>query len=149
MSNQNDRDHVSRSLSIDVVSPHLMSDKRSYRCEIGPSGLYLKEATGLAVGTELEVIFSCPNGEPEPLRLSCLVEQNPGQNRKYLRFKGLDEHKRERLECVIWPPWDGEDLFDGVIILASCYGAETLKDCLRLTNILSNLPHGIKSHRRP
>lgn len=145
MSPANDREFVSRSLSIDVMAPQMMSDKRSYRCEIGPGGFYLEEASALPTELELDVVFTCPDGEP--LRLSCVVEQQPGESRKYLRFMGLNEDEQERLECVIWPPWDGEDLFDGIMILAGVYGAESLKDCLRLTGILSSHPQGIRSRR--
>lgn len=55
-----------------------------------------------------------------------------------LKFNRLDEQKRRALEDAIWPKWDGEQLFEGLLIVAPHEDIVDLADWMRLTSLLCN-----------
>jgi hypothetical protein len=125
---------VSRRLDVSV---RRMGGGEAMQCrtyEVGLNGLFLDSAASLSKGQEVEVTFAAASDEP--LSLSCRVEATLGTN-AFLQFGTLTSHQRQRLEQVIWPPWDGSDLLDGLILMSDRYGATSLPEWLRLTGLLS------------
>ena len=46
--------------------------------------------------------------------------------------------KGRLLEDIIWPKWDGEQLFEGLLIVAPHEDIVDLADWMRLTSLLCN-----------
>lgn len=127
---------IVRRLDIELRCPSQPS-RRCYRtCEIYPEGIYVEGISALPANTEVEIVLTGPVGEP--LRLRCLAERSTDDDKRHLRFLELSGEQRTRLENILWPPWDGADLLDGLIIVAGRFGATSLEECLHLTNIVSN-----------
>ena len=55
-----------------------------------------------------------------------------------LKFDPLDEQRMRVLEEVIWPKWDGEQLFEGLLIVAPHTDIVDLAGWMRLTSLLCN-----------
>jgi hypothetical protein len=114
--------------------------------EIGLHSFFV-EGAQLAKGQEVEATFAAAGDEP--FTLTCRVEATVGSN-AFLRFGSLSSHQRLRLEQLIWPPWDGADLLDGLILMSDRFGASSLPGWLRLTSLLSTWqPHVANRHNRP
>jgi hypothetical protein len=53
-----------------------------------------------------------------------------------LKFNPLDELESLTLENVIWPKWDGRELFEGLLIVAPHENIVDLAGWMRLTSLL-------------
>ena len=53
-----------------------------------------------------------------------------------LQFNQLDEYKMRTLEHLIWPKWDGKQLFEGLLIVAPRTDIDDLAGWMRLTSLL-------------
>ena len=53
-----------------------------------------------------------------------------------LKFNPLDELESLTLENVIWPKWDGRELFEGLLIVAPHENIVDLAGWMRLTSVL-------------
>ncbi len=134
---ENESDAVSVSRRLDVAL-RLAGGDEAVPCqtyEIGMGSLFLDGAVGLSSGQHVDVIFPAANGGP--LTLPCCVEASAGRH-LFLRYEALNGEQRQCLEQIIWPPWDGSDLLDGLMLLSARYGAtSSLTEWLRLTSLLS------------
>jgi len=112
--------------------------------KIGPDSLFIDGAPSLRRGQGIELIFESASG----LRVAIdgIVEGHTG-SKLFVSYRTLETQARERLEQIIWPSWDGANLLDGLILLAGRYGDATLKDWLRLTNLLGTIQPRLV-HRR-
>ncbi|NCA69324.1 MAG: hypothetical protein EOM91_04330 [Sphingobacteriia bacterium] len=101
---------------------------------IGRQALLL-EGVGLLFPTQgVEVTLAATS--ETPLTLTCRVEATAGPH-AYLRFEPLTAAQQRRLDELLWPDWDGVNLLDGLILMSERYGASSLTEWLRLTDLLS------------
>lgn len=112
--------------------------------EIGDDTLSIEGAPNLRPGQVVELTFEAHNGHN--VMINCVAVAHSG-SKLLVYFGDLQHEMRERLEQAIWPAWDGSSLLDGLILLAGRYGDATLKDWLRLTNLLAGMQPRLV-HRR-
>ncbi len=65
-----------------------------------------------------------------------------------MQFRYLDENQQRKMEELIWPKWDGEDMLEGLLIVAPREDVVDLADWMRLTSIVSRHYKRICSKRR-
>lgn len=55
-----------------------------------------------------------------------------------LKFSHLGQSERHSLEDVIWPKWDGENMYEGLLLIAAREDVKDLAGWLHLTSIVCN-----------
>ena len=78
----------------------------------------------------VEVEFASPSGPP--VTVTCTVGESVGEM-AFLRFPAMSPEQRSRVEELIWPDWDRQNLLEGVVILSRRFSARELSGWLRLT----------------
>jgi len=105
--------------------------------EVGRDGVFVEGGPNdLRCGQMVELVFADKAGES--ICVNCVVEPY-GWSKQHLRYCELQPERRERLEQIVWPSWDGSNLLDGLILMAGRYGAASLSDWLRLTSLLTTI----------
>lgn len=104
--------------------------------DISTGGLYVKGASWGRTGMDIEIVID-PDGvggsSAKPITGE-IVRQ--GANGFAVRFKYLGAEHIRQLEELIWPEWNGENLFDGMMILIMREQVTDLASWMRLTSIL-------------
>ncbi|AGA89611.1 hypothetical protein Thimo_0772 [Thioflavicoccus mobilis 8321] len=140
-----ERAHVARRLPVDLRVPDLNTSAACCTYEIGTESLFVDGGPALKSGQAVELTFE--DGVGRRVAVDCVVECYTG-SRLFLRYCNLHEELRARLEQIIWPSWDGSNLLDGLVLTAGRFGAATLQDWLRLTNVLASIqPHLVNRKR--
>ena len=114
---------------------------RYYRRKINNisiGGLFVSGTPCARNGTRLEVIINpAKRAKQAPERYSAAVARSSASGFA-LKFNHLDEQRKCALEDIIWPKWDGEELFEGLLIVAPHEDIVDLADWMRLTSLLCN-----------
>jgi len=121
---------------------HLPATRRTL--EVGMDGVFLDATPNLRCGQVVELSFDDAAGVP--VCVDCVVEPY-GWNKHHLRYCELHQDRRDRLERIVWPAWDGANLLDGLVLMAGRYGASSLSDWMRLTSLLTSIQPRM-AHRR-
>lgn len=104
--------------------------------DISTGGLYARGGSWGRTGQEVDVIID-PDGmggtSSTPIRGE-IVRQ--GASGFAVRFKYLGEAHIRQLEELIWPEWNGENLFEGMMILIMREQVTDLASWMHLTTIL-------------
>lgn len=118
------------------------ADKNTYyRRKIGNisvGGLFVAGSSCGRIGVQLEVIVNPANQALEPSERYAAAVVRSSASGFALKFNHLDEQKKRSLEDVIWPKWDGEKLFEGLLIIAPHENIDDLAGWMRLTSLLCN-----------
>ncbi len=133
MQADNEATYLPRRLKVGLRAPELGIAADCHTYEVGADGLFVEGAPILRRGGKVELTFTDSNGDS--LTVDCVVDAHAGSN-LFLRYRDLDQVRRQRLEQIIWPPWDGADLLDGLMLMAGRYNARTLRDLMCLTTLL-------------
>ena len=106
--------------------------------DISVGGLFVAGAPCARNGMALDVIVNAARQSPEQTqRYESQVVRNSAGGFA-CKFTHLDECKTRTLEDIIWPQWDGENMFEGLLIVAAHEHADDLAGWLRLTSLLCN-----------
>jgi len=123
------------------VGLYCADKNRYYRRKINnisEGGLFVSGAPCARNGTRLEVTINPAKRAQEASdRYKAEVARSSASGFA-LKFNHLDELKRRVLEDIIWPKWDGEQLFEGLLIVAPHEDIVDLADWMRLTSLLCN-----------
>lgn len=130
---QAQRAYLPRRLKVGLRAPQLGLSTICHTYEIGADSLFVEGAPALQRGGEVELTFTGVGGES--VSVLCVVDAHAGSN-LFLRYRDLDHARRQRLEEIIWPPWDGENLLDGLMLMAARYDVQTFSDLMCLTTLL-------------
>jgi hypothetical protein len=145
------RAHPRTRLSV-PVGLYCASQNTYYRrkiSNISVGGLFVSGTPCGRHGSQLEVIVNPVNRELRPSDRYRAQVVRSSLSGFALRFNDLDEEKRRSLDEVIWPKWDGEKLFEGLLIIALHEDIADLAGWMRLTSILCNQYRRLcgKNHR--
>ena len=89
-------------------------------------------------GTRLEVIINPANRAQKAfVRYTAEVARTSASGFA-LKFNHLDEQEKRLLEDIIWPKWNGKELFEGLLIVAPHEDIVDLAGWMRLTSLLCN-----------
>jgi len=105
---------------------------------ISVGGLYVSGSPCGRGGTQLEVMVNPVNRAQQPSERFAAEVVRSSVSGFALKFNHLDEQKKRALEDVIWPKWDGEELFEGLLIVAPHEDIVDLAGWMRLTSVLCN-----------
>jgi len=134
------RAHPRSRLSV-PVGLYCADKNRYYRRKINNisvGGLFVSGTPCARNSTRLEVTINPAKRVQEaPDRYTAEVARSSASGFA-LKFNHLDEQKRRLLEDIIWPKWDGEQLFEGLLIVAPHEDIVDLADWMRLTSLLCN-----------
>ena len=116
------------------------ADKKTYYRRkinnISVGGLFISGTPCGRGGTQLEVIVNPAERAPQASdRYGARVVRSSVSGFA-LKFNHLDEQKKRSLEDIIWPTWDGEKLFEGLLIVARHENIIDLAGWMRLTSLL-------------
>ncbi len=145
MSSYTHLSHCSRRLEVGLRVPELNTSAICYTREIGMDGLSIEGAPSLRCGQGVQLVFDDQHGRS--VSVDCVVEPYAGSGLR-LRYCNLQQERRERLEEIVWPSWDGANLLEGLVLMAGRFGAATLQDWLRLTSLLNRVQPRMASRRR-
>lgn len=136
MSNQYEGEETLVNRKLDVIL-HRGENSQDLQCRtfaVGQHSLLLDGIIALSPRQAVQVTLAADSDQP--LTLSCRVEATAGSH-AYLYFDTLSPSQQQRLNEVLWPTWDGANLLDGLLLMAERYGATSLTEWLRLTDLLS------------
>jgi len=107
-------------------------------CDISVGGVYVCGSPCGRTGMEFDVIVNPVNQVMgQARRFTAEVVRNSATGFA-LKFNYLGETERRLLEDVIWPEWDGEDMYEGLLIIAARENIVDLAGWLHLTSIVCN-----------
>lgn len=87
-------------------------------------------------GMDIEIHFNTfKYRHGQSLRLPARIVQN-NVNGSVVEFTCLDGEAKCFLEHIIFPQWDGEDMYEGLLILAAYEKVTDLAGWLRLTSLI-------------
>lgn len=116
----------------------IKTDQYCQTSNIGMKGAFLSNVPHHPVGASCQLIFQDNN---DPLRISAKVARVTD---KGIGFVFNQPHIEDclRLKHLVKPQWDGQDYMEGVmLILRYSKPANSLRDCLSLTSLLSSNPN--------
>jgi hypothetical protein len=134
------RAHPRTRLSV-PVGLYCADKKRYYRRKINNisvGGLFVSGSPCGRTGTQLEVIVNPVNRALQPSDRYTARIVRSSVSGFAMQFSHLDAQKTGALEEVIWPKWDGENMFEGLLIIAPHEDIVDLAGWMRLTSILCN-----------
>lgn len=135
LNNKKESPHRKLEVGVRLVDSELPASRRTL--EVGPDGVFLEGGPNdLRCGQIVEIVFADKAGEN--ICVNCVVEPY-GWSKQHLRYCELQAERRERLEQIVWPAWDGSNLLDGLLLMAGRFGAASLSDWLRLTSLLTTM----------
>ncbi len=104
--------------------------------DISTGGLYVQGGAWGRTGTELQIVIDPDglSGDHSAPMTGEIVRQ--GANGFAVRFKYLGEAHVRQLEDLIWPEWNGENLFEGMMIVVTREQVTDLATWMHLTSIL-------------
>lgn len=104
--------------------------------DISTGGLFVKGGSWGRTGMELQIVIDPDGigGERSAPMTGEVVRQGPSGFA--VQFKYLGEAHLRRLEELIWPDWDGSNLFEGMMILVMREQVTDLASWMHLTSIL-------------
>jgi hypothetical protein len=105
---------------------------------ISAGGLFISGSSCGRSGIQLEVVVNPANPAQETSERYSAEVVRSSVSGFALKFNHLNEQKKRALEDVIWPKWDGEKLFEGLLIVAPHEDIVDLAGWMRLTSLLCN-----------
>ena len=118
------------------------ADKHTYYrrkiSNISVGGLFVSGSPCGRTGTRLEVVVNPINRPLQPSDRYAAQVVRSSISGFALQFNRLNDQKLQALEEVIWPKWDGENMFEGLLIIAAHENIVDLAGWMRLTSILCN-----------
>jgi len=134
------RTHPRSRLSV-PVGLYCADKNRYYRRKINNisvGGLFVSGTPCARNGTRLEVIINPANRAQEAfVRYTAEVARTSASDFA-LKFNHLDEQEKRLLEDIIWPKWNGKELFEGLLIVAPHEDIVDLAGWMRLIFVLCN-----------
>jgi len=134
------RTHPRSRLSV-PVGLYCADKNKYYRRKINNisvGGLFVSGTPCARNGTRLEVIVNPARRAQEASdRFTAEVVRSSASGFA-LKFNHLDKRKIRMLDDIIWPEWDGEELFESLLIVARHEDIVDLAGWMRLTSVLCN-----------
>ncbi len=134
------RAHPRTRLSV-PVGLYCADKNRCYRRKINNisvGGLFVSGSPCGHSGVQLEVIVNPTERAPQSSDRYTTEVVRSSASGFALKFNHLDERKKRVLEDITWPKWDGEKLFEGLLIVAPHEDIVDLAGWMRLTSLLCN-----------
>jgi hypothetical protein len=123
------------------VGLYCADKNRYYRrkiSDISVGGLFVSGSPCGRSGAQLEVMVNPANRAQQPSDRYTTEVVRSSVSGFALKFDQLDEQKKHALEDLIWPKWDGENMFEGLLIVAPHEDIVDLAGWMRLTSLLCN-----------
>jgi len=123
-------------LKIELVCPDQNNSDHRLTTNVSLGGIYVAGSPCGNIGTPLAVVIT-PIHRPQECSApfpSTVVRSTPGGFA--LRFDSMSQQQADELQCMIRPRWDGENIFEGLLIAASQENVTELSDCLRLSSVV-------------
>ena len=123
------------------VGLYCADKNRYYRRKINNisvGGLFVSGSPCERSGAQLEVIVNPTTQAPQASDRYTTEVVRSSASGFALKFNHLDEQRELALEDIIWPKWDGEELFEGLLIVAPHEDIVDLAGWMRLTSLLCN-----------
>ncbi|MBK1723107.1 hypothetical protein [Thiocystis violacea] len=138
MQQDDEKSYLPRQLDAAIrLSDHSMVTSAPYVTSgIGRDGLLVRGGPRLPSGCHVELTLM--GDRRGALTIQCVAAGQIGAD-QVLNYEHLGFDERVSLEELIRPQWDGVDLFDGLMTMASLYGATSLKDWLCMTTLLERI----------
>lgn len=105
---------------------------------ISMGGLYISGMPCGPVGMQLDISVHPPLSPVLPQQRFPASIVRKDMTGFALGFDNLDSGESLALEDIIWPRWDGQDTFEGLILVASRENITSLGEWLHLTSIVCN-----------
>jgi hypothetical protein len=127
---------TSHSISVGLYCPEKDQFQNGKVRDISTEGLFFTGTPCARTGTQFSVVVN-PRNPDKSLTLSARVVRHTS-NGFALRFHNISQQARQQLEEIIWPSWDGKDVFEGLLIVAAHENTGSFSGWLRLTSMLFN-----------
>lgn len=127
---------TSHSLSVGLYCPEKDRFQNGKVRDISTEGLFVTGTPCARTGMQFSIVVN-PRDPANSLILSARVVRVTSDGFA-LRFENLSEQVRQQLEDIIWPAWDGKDVFEGLLIIAAHQDTYSFSGWLRLTSMLFN-----------
>jgi hypothetical protein len=121
------------SVAVNLFCPEQNTYHKRTTSDISPCGLFVSGSPCGHAGREFDVTLECPENEPLCFRAQVARTSSHGFG---MRLTDISPGHRERLERLVEPDWDGEDIFEGLLIFASREHVVDLAGWLRLTSLV-------------
>lgn len=105
---------------------------------ISPGGIYVNGMPCGRIGMRFDIAVHSRVDTATPAQRFPAEMVRTGSGGFALRFSSLDTRTRHLLENTIWPHWDGQDSFEGLIMVAAREDTHDLGSWLHLTSIVCN-----------
>lgn len=105
---------------------------------ISGGGLFVSGSPCELSGVQVEVIINPTKQVPQPSDRYTTEVVRSSASGFALKFNHLDEQRKRALEDIMWPRWDGKELFEGLLIVAPHENIVDLAGWMRLTSLLCN-----------
>ena len=128
---------ANHTISVGLYCSHKNSYQNKKACNLTTTDLLICGNTCGNTGMEFEIIFNpiCHRHGPS-LRLPAQIARNTIDGTVF-EFTRMGEQDKHMLEDIIWPKWDGLDMFEGLLVLAAYEDATDLAGWLKLTSLVN------------